>query len=103
MKSITKFLSHNRQDVTLTETFRDNNGRKIRLSIKSDSYEFQCHAYAEVWSPTNLRWNRVASIPHANMKTRSGLAYLPANNKATAVHFEADRQTLLTMVKAILD
>lgn len=48
-------------------------GRKIRLTVKSDSYRDQCYAEAALWDGN--RWNEVYRIHPANMITKSSLAY----------------------------
>ena len=74
--------------------------QRVRLSIKSDSVEFQSHAKAEAWSLTDNRWNYLTSIPYSQMRTKHGLAY--AAWWAAADNYEADRVKLLAQVKAIL-
>ncbi len=36
---------------------------KVKVDIKSDSYDFQSSAVVSVWSKESLQWNRVGSIP----------------------------------------
>lgn len=37
-------------------------GHKIRAVIDRDSYDFQSRIYSEVFSPSELKWNRVQSL-----------------------------------------
>jgi hypothetical protein len=73
---------------------------KVRLKIKSDSYDFQSYARADVFNPESLSWNPLASIPYSNMKTKTGLVYQPGQVGWEA--FETDLQTLLVQTRAIL-
>ena len=34
-------------------------GHKLRVTIAHDPYMFQCDYYLEVFSPTELKWNRI--------------------------------------------
>jgi hypothetical protein len=50
-------------------TFTDN-GHKIRVSLKNDSYEFQSDYYVEVFNPTELKWNRVHAASNSEWHSR---------------------------------
>jgi hypothetical protein len=53
-------------------------GEKIRIKIKKDSYDFQSHAIAEIFqnSTAAKKWERLASIPFANMEVnKKGVFY----------------------------
>lgn len=38
-------------------------GDRVRITVKSNSYDFQSEAYSEVWSKAMQQWNRVESLP----------------------------------------
>lgn len=38
-------------------------GERVRITVKSNSYDFQSEAYSEVWSKAMQQWNRVENIP----------------------------------------
>ena len=73
---------------------------KVRIKIKSDSYDFQSFARAEAFNPQSLEWNPIASIPYSNMKTKTGLVYQQGEVGPGA--FEADFNTLLEQTRAII-
>lgn len=75
---------------------------KVRLTIKSDSCQFQSFARAEVWSPATLSWNQVYSIHYSEMATREGLCHLPNKQGLKIDNFILDFNRLLTMVKKII-
>lgn len=49
------------QAATLTQ-IEERDGVKYRVYLKRDSYDFQSYGHVEVWSPTDLRWNRVHTL-----------------------------------------
>lgn len=55
-------------DATLKRGY-EVDGVKVRHSIRLNSYDFQSTAVAQVWSPTDLRWNEIASLPHTAWAT----------------------------------
>lgn len=65
-----------RDDVTYTGTF-SHLGRKVRIRIRSNAYDFQCSAIVETLDETKLAWNPLASIHHSRMKTPDKLCYSP--------------------------
>jgi hypothetical protein len=73
---------------------------KVRLTVKSDSYDFQCHAKAEVFNFDTLSWNHLYSIPFAQMKTPVGLVYRP--NGVNKGFYSSDLGTLTDMAIKIL-
>ena len=38
-------------------------GQKVRVTVYRDSYDFQSRIHVDVWSPTDLRWNTVQTLP----------------------------------------
>lgn len=86
-------IAKGRQSVNAQQIFSIG-GAKIRVRIKSDAYDFQSYATAEVWSAESLSWNEVHSIQPANMATQHGLAYKP-----TAPHAGDFLQDIDTLVR----
>jgi hypothetical protein len=86
------------QDVTLV-TILSIEGKKIRITIKSDSIKKQCAAYSEVWSESNLCWNRVYNLHFSQMKTMSKLVH---SNKVDNKNFVQDYLALLSLTKSII-
>ena len=91
-----------RQDVICKGLFKHKeSGIKVRISVRSDSYQFQSHAYLEAFSPTEQKWNRVVSLHFSEMTTVEGVIYMPAfqGNKPVPVgavsHFSDDVNSLL--------
>ena len=75
---------------------------KVRFTVKSDSYLFQCKATAEVFNPDTLEWNQIYNIHPDGMDTQKGLCYKRGNEGADMKNFENDVNTLKEMVKLIL-
>lgn len=77
---------------------------KIKLELKSDSYEQQC--YARAYALDGLEWKVIYSIPYSQMKTRNGLIYAfdyrNGNEEKAKKEFETDVQRLKKYVQQIL-
>lgn len=106
MKVIKEEYSLGTQSAHFVKIIEGDNGLKIKIDIKSDSYDFQSHAKVSVFNPTELKWNIVDSVPHSNMKTPHKLYYhVSAPNKNASVlasHFIADTNTLISHAEDIL-
>lgn len=77
--------------------------KKIKLVIKSDSYNSQCHAKAYVLK--NDEWAEIYNIPYSQMSTKDSLAYVGnygKNPEAAEKEFIKDQEKLLKMAKSIL-
>lgn len=102
MKVIKEEYSLGTQSASLSKIIEGDNGLKIKIDIKSDSYDFQSYARVSVFS--DLKWNVVDSISFSNMKTPSKLYYhangRPAN--VLAQHFVEDTQVLISNAEAVL-
>lgn len=90
-------IAKGQQDFVYTGFFRTEDGLKVRIRIKRDSYAFQSYAIAEVWSITDARWNEVASIHYSKM--------VPSDAYGKQSEFEAaaavDAIELLRIVKEV--
>lgn len=77
---------------------------KIKLELKSDSYEMQC--YARGYALDGLEWKLIYSIPYTQMQTRNGLVYaVPyrnGNEEKAKKEFESDVQRLKKYIREIL-
>ena len=72
---------------------------KVRISIKSDSYDFQSHAVLDIWKNDELKWTRVCNIPYSAMNTPAKLSYNP---NAGTHNFLKDTLALLEKAELIL-
>lgn len=72
-------------------------GNRLRLRIKSDSYQEQSHATIELWD--GQRWSELWKIPTYALQTPTSLAYGPT---LTREMFRQDRETLLRTAYAVL-
>lgn len=77
-------------------------GHKVRISIRSDSYDFQCYARIHVWRPAMLDWSHVHAIPYQQMRTKPGLCYLPNGAGMAPGNFAADIAELMRVAKEVL-
>jgi hypothetical protein len=73
---------------------------KVKFEVRSNSYDFQCQAVVSVWNEVELKWNRVHSIHHADMKTKHGLCYIPRT--ANPADFALDVAELRRVATEIL-
>lgn len=93
-----KALAFGQQSADYQETLQMGTA-KLRIMITRDSYEFQSSAHLDAFSPTDLKWNRIAFIPHGIMATNKTVSYWA---RATEADFKADRENLLAQARAIL-
>ncbi len=114
VKTLDLEFSVGRQDVICT-VLAQMGEHKLRLRLRSDSYKFQCHAYAEVLQKADgIKWERLVSIDHSNMATPEGLCYniemQRIRGEATSLqiqdavgrHFMLDRAELLRKAALLL-
>jgi hypothetical protein len=99
MKTLNKEIGSGGQSVTYKETL-EHNGKKLRISIKSDSYRAQC--YARVLLFDGDKWNQIDSIHYSRMVTEAKLIYRP-NVLPNDSDFKADRDRLVKLAKDVLD
>lgn len=106
MKIIKEEYSLGTQSANFTKIIEGDNGLKIKIDIKSDSYDFQSYAKLSVFNSHELSWNIVDSIPFSNMKTPSKLYYKiqpPSKNaNILASYFVSDTDTLISTAEAVL-
>lgn len=76
---------------------------KLRISIKSDSYDFQSYARIEIYNPNDYKWNVLHSIHYSKMQTASKLYYKHHRNGTIPVsEFQKDIDTLIKVAEQIL-
>jgi len=97
-KVLSKECGKVQQDVLYRETLMLTGGRKIRISIRSNAYDFQSHARAELWA--GEKWENVHSILSSRMRTPHGL-YVRADREPVEHLFKADRDELLRVADAV--
>lgn len=71
----------------------------IRIKVKSDAYDFQSYAVADIWKKEDLTWSRLCNIPYSAMATKPSLRYQP---NLGLQHFFTDINSLLTKAEMIL-
>jgi hypothetical protein len=96
LKPIKVEVAKSGQNVNYCEVL-DFGKRRIRIHIRSNSYQDQCHAKVEVW---NDEWKFVDSIDPGVMQTPKGL--YSAREKPVRDPFLADRDELLRVAQAVL-
>lgn len=77
--------------------------KRIKLEIKSDSYDQQCYARAYILK--DEKWELVYSIPYSEMNTPKGLCYhviYRSNAAAAEKEFKTDIDRLKKYVERIL-
>ena len=89
-------IGKGQQDVNYTEVL-EVAGSKLRIQIRSDSYEQQCHSRIGRWN--GEEWKHLHSL--VTRKTPNGLAYHPQGG-TNEKHFKADREELLRVAKEVL-
>jgi len=105
MKIIKEDYSLGKQSVNLCKIIEGDNGMKIKIDIKSDSYDFQSYARISVFEPQSLAWNNLSHIPYANMKTPHKLCHTinPTQSVSLLIHhFQKDILSLTNEAEAIL-
>lgn len=83
-----------RQSHNLTRVLKTSNGKKLRICIKRDSYDFQSYARIELWSEPEGKWNYVHNIPYPEMA---------CVQSALGGKMEEDARELLRMALLIIE
>lgn len=107
--SISKTINKSKQSIDFKEILKIDD-KKLMISIKSDSYDFQSHARIELWN--GEKWHNIFSIHYEEMKTPSTLYHArenqPMNQQPSVVlrnnnsYFMNDRNKLLSTAKEII-
>ena len=105
MKIIKEEYSKGTQSAHYVKMMESSEGSKIKIDIKSDSYDFQSHARVYAFSPTELKWNVIASIAFSEMQTPAKLFYKIGYNETADVvapYFKSDVQELTKQAEDII-
>jgi len=100
-KVISHAISKGRQDVLLTAILAvDEPGclERLRITIRSDSYEQQCYARIHRWDGD--QWQLLHYLQDRN--TPNSLAYRRNDDGIHPRHFEDDYNELLRVAEAVL-
>jgi hypothetical protein len=98
-ETVNKWITKGSQSVLYKELLKYN-GHSLCIEIVSDAYDQQCSAVISIFSPDQLKWNGLWSIPPAGMETEIKLCY--AKDWDNPNHFSADRDTLISCMADIL-
>lgn len=104
MKIIKEEYSTGTQSASLSKIIESDSGLKIRVDIKSDSYDYQSYARVSVFNKLGLQWNIIDTIPFSNMKTPPKLYYQVKQQNPTilAQYFSEDSKTLVKNAEEVL-
>lgn len=97
--SLSVTVSPGQQSVTWLELLQFGK-HKLRVTIKSDSYKFQCMARIEVLDADPVKWNILAYRPHGVMQTEEAMRWVLG--RVYQKEFSADRQWLLDQARLLL-
>ncbi len=100
--TIEKITYKGSQSISFREIYKLNE-KRIKLEIKSDSYDQQCYARAYILK--DEKWELIYSIPYSEMITPKGLCYhVTYRNNAMAAEkeFKSDIDRLKKYVGEIL-
>lgn len=75
------------------------NGKRVRIRIKRDAFDYQSYALAECFDAEANKWNEVASIPYPQMSCLK-VSYI--QDTATMKDFQEDEKTLLGEAEIVL-
>ena len=100
--TIEKITYKGSQSINFREIYKLED-KKIKLEIKSDSYDMQC--YARTYILKDEKWELIYSIPYSEMNTPNGLCHhVIYRHKASAAEdeFTSDIQRLKKYIEEIL-
>ena len=100
--TIEKITYKGSQSISFREIYKLEE-KRIKLEIKSDSYDQQCYARAYILK--DEKWEPVYSIPYSEMNTPKGLCYhvtYRSNAAAAENEFKSDTERLKKYVKELL-
>ena len=100
--TIEKITYKGSQSVNFREIYRLEE-KKIKLEIKSDSFDMQCYARAYILK--DEKWELIYSIPYSEMKTPHGLSHHLEYRKDVRTaekEFKADVEKLKKYTEEIL-
>ena len=107
VKLISQQVSKGSQDVNYEEIFNIGDNA-LKINIKSDSYDFQCHAKVSWLNRKEHKWEVLHNIHHGRMKTQTSLCYHPeaqdmeGNKQYFISEFWQDREELVKIAKQLI-
>jgi hypothetical protein len=78
-------------------------GHKIRVTVKNDSYEFQCDYFTEVFAPATLTWNRIYTAGNNDWHRGVDALSLSRMGKLTKIALDTLIDHLVTMAQDLLE
>ncbi len=100
--TIEKITYKGSQSISFREIYKLDE-KRIKLEVKSDSYDQQC--YARAYLLKDEKWEPIYSIPYSEMNTPKGLCYhvtYRSNASAAEAEFKVDVQRLKKYIEEIL-
>ena len=93
--TIEKITYKGSQSISFREIYKLDE-KRIKLEIKSDSYDQQCYARAYILK--DEKWEPIYSIPYSEMNTPKGLCY-HVTYRSNAVAAEKEFKTYIDRLK----
>ena len=100
--TIEKITYKGSQSINFREIYKLDE-KRIKLEIKSDSYDQQCYARAYILK--DEKWELIYSIPYSEMKTPNGLSHhitYKHNASKAENEFKTDIERLKKYIEEIL-
>ena len=100
--TIEKIIYKGTQSINFREIYKLEE-KRIKLELKSDSYDMQCYAMAYILK--DEKWELIYSIPYSEMNTPNGLSHhVTYRHKASAAEgeFKIDIDRLKKYIEEIL-
>jgi hypothetical protein len=99
-KTLHTEIGTGRQSVCYTELI-ELAGRKLKVFIESDSYDFQSCARISALQPDAVKWEVIGSIHYSKMWTQHKLKYMPIGANSP-LSFAKDRDALVQIATLLL-
>lgn len=80
------------------EVIENVSGKRVRMTVKVDAYDFQSWAKAELWN--GEKWHTVHMIPGQQVRAVKRVSYV--QRTCTPTEFDADIDELRSVTKGVL-
>lgn len=102
LRSLSKRIERvSMQSIRYVEHMRASGDRRVRVSILSDTYDFQ--SYASVHLLTEGVWNEIVAVPGPSMAVKPGLVHRFRGDTGVAfAEFMPDRNKLIKLTREVL-
>jgi hypothetical protein len=100
MKTISRFVSQGQQSWELDGMY-EHYEVKLRVLVRRNAYDRQSYAHCDVFSPTNLCWNRLVDIPFGVMQSLP-LSYVENDRATVDRYLSMDEAELLRLATALI-